>query len=327
MRMYKKGGAPRDRRIDRRKVATAAAAVMLLFVTSVQAQRVDYTILPGSHLTVTGSGFQQQNPDGSTTGHPFIPATGQAGAGQVIGQATDSLDAPVFGHIMVDLGGTLGLQVQLLPGSNINVAVTQRVGGTNWLPGVDNTNHVSANNNPPTPGQWGSKISALGAVQVQHNTVFDSNDFATYSLANLAQGQGAYVSPIYTPDGAGNFTMTGQQLIQTQGSVDLASALGNSHDNLAGTLIPTDSGTGGPFGTQVGNLNLVTSQLTIPVNFQFVIHETSGGVPIGLLTSDISGTITAIPLPEPSTVTLFGFGVVGLLSCAWRARRRKPIVE
>ena len=32
------------------------------------------------------------------------------------------------------------------------------------------------------------------------------------------------------------------------------------------------------------------------------------------------------PVPEPSTVTLLGFGVAGFLTYAWRARNRKALV-
>ncbi len=32
---------------------------------------------------------------------------------------------------------------------------------------------------------------------------------------------------------------------------------------------------------------------------------------------------TALAVPEPSTVTLFALGAMGLLGCAWRARKRK----
>jgi hypothetical protein len=40
------------------------------------------------------------------------------------------------------------------------------------------------------------------------------------------------------------------------------------------------------------------------------------------LTSYISGVIVANPkVPEPSSMVLLGFGVVGLLTYAWRKRR------
>ena len=32
------------------------------------------------------------------------------------------------------------------------------------------------------------------------------------------------------------------------------------------------------------------------------------------------------PTPEPSTMMLLGFGVAGLLSYAWRPRRRKAVI-
>jgi hypothetical protein len=36
-----------------------------------------------------------------------------------------------------------------------------------------------------------------------------------------------------------------------------------------------------------------------------------------------AGTLVAVVVPEPSTMILFGFSVVGLLSYAWRARKRR----
>lgn len=78
---------------------------------------------------------------------------------------------------------------------------------------------------------------------------------------------------------------------------------------LPGLWDPSDP-TAGPMGT-----------LTIPIQSTFAVDIDTPGGPAQLIFVN-GGQIIATPAPEPSTLALAGFGVVGLFAYAWRRRKR-----
>jgi len=70
----------------------------------------------------------------------------------------------------------------------------------------------------------------------------------------------------------------------------------------------------------IGTYNPITQILTIPFD---AILNVPGGINGWTEYFVLQGNLVLTPAPEPSTVTLLGFGVVGLLSYAWRARNRR----
>jgi hypothetical protein len=332
MRMLKKGGAPRDRRINRRKVAMAAAAVLFLFATAAQAQNfADYQIdASQSWLGIRNSGFIAAN-DSGTFLSPFLATTSENPAlVQGAHIPNGSLDARIRGDVWV--ASTPGSSVQFL--STGVQQIDQFVTG-NYKPGRDSSNNVT--NSVASPGNEGGLNSGVAATINGHGNQYSSPG----SFLNPVTGAGPTALPT---DGLGNFDVTGVTLPQTQGVQDIISAVaGTSIIGLAGNNYPVNFSqtyangvaTGGTDGHGAidgftplsGNIDPVTFHLVLPVNFLFWSRVTSGGHLQGYLISTVEGQIVADPVvPEPSTMVLAAFGVVGLLSYAWRTRKRKALV-
>jgi hypothetical protein len=337
MRMLKKGGAPRDRRIDRRKVAMAAAAVLFLFATAAQAQVIDFQIdHTRSYLSRQGSGFQPTDPAGNPVG-PLLLTTAQNPAlnnGPHI--PAGSITAPVNGNLYAAVIPGAALQFfsgSLLGQPNPDPAANSKVTGPlnmqidttgSYQPGRDNAGNLPQVSPGPQPGNYGTVLAAVAAVSRDSEWALD----APLSL----DPSFSFPSAIAT-DGLGNFDAHGVVLFLNKGTEDIVSGLASPSKNNVGstTPIPVDynngpSGVGGfqPAGTVLGNIDPTTFHLVLPVNEVAYSNVVVGGTLLGYLVSAISGTIVADPkVPEPSTMVLLAFGVVGLLSYAWRTRKRK----
>lgn len=114
-----------------------------------------------------------------------------------------------------------------------------------------------------------------------------------------------------------NFNLAGQAMSFTAGRQAFISALGNDTDDVIGTPLLFF----GTAGSDIGTWDGVT--LTIPVHssYSFVVTNDFGGISQFV---DVEGQLVMeLVIPEPGTMTMAGFGVVGLLSYAVRARKRK----
>lgn len=292
MLMRTTGVSPRDRRIGRGKVAIAALAALLCSATTARANLVDFVIVQAA------SSLKQVN-------KIYGPAVGSQTS---VAQAPGSDTTNVYGHIYVDLNpGT----IKLTNSSSISYVTTG-----NYAPFDPVINDPVG---PPpvgtTPGNYGLAMPGILLSAVQHGI---KANFSTIlgPISNL-------------PLVGNNFPLGGTALEFTAGRQAFVTALGNDTGDMVG--IPTfASGTfndntstytpGAGMGTWDG------TTLTIPINSKFTFRVTSdfGGIDEDVI---FTGQIVAVPyIPEPSTVTLLGFGVVGLLSYAWRARKRKNLV-
>jgi len=297
MRLMKMGGAPCDRRLDHRKVAIAAAAALFLSAASARANVVDFVL--DQNLSSIKNTIKLIGP-------VFAPFGGSVTA-QTQGPLSDQ--ASLFGHIYVDIQPN---SLQFLPGSYITFVGK---GSGNYAP-FDPV--ISDPPGPPPVGTtpngdfgYAFPFAPLNLSAVNYNLRWD---FTAPPQSGLPMGVPS------TPVGlAGqNFDMSGQAMSYTDGRQAFVSGLGNDTGQVIG--FPALYGTGG---SDIGSFDGTT--LTIPIHskIQFNVTSQSGGIDEQVL---VTGQMIATPfVPEPSSMTLLGFGVVGLLSYAWRARKRKAI--
>jgi hypothetical protein len=227
-----------------------------------------------------------------------------------------------FGHLYVAVNPGTSIQFFAPPGQNNIHNVTTG----NYAPGEDNTGHTNPAS-PAQPGNIGARVTAIGALQRNYNSVYDS----LVSLDPTLSGPAAL--PI---TGGNQFDTAGLVLPQTQGYEDITtgigagpykiSAIGNYPISFHSAY---DQNTGAPAQGYVANnatVDPVTLHMIIPINFQ-LWNEVTVGSNRDYQVITLRGQIVADPpIPEPSTIILFGFGIVGLLSNAWRARKRRALV-
>lgn len=292
MRMSTKGGAtPRDRRLDRGKVAIAAIAALFLFASNAQANIVEFQVV--QELSFLKETLKLVGPalGGSKTGTPQYPGS-------------DS--TTYFGRMYVDIQDTT---IQLLPGAYISAAIGAP--GAGGVPGLYAPfDPVISDPLSATPGlnpdsSYGLAVAAIGLLAVQYQQRIDN-------------GYTGFPSTPMTLAGT-NFNLGGQAMQWVAGRQAFISALGNDTGDQIGDPMLFFGSAGSDIGTWDG----VTLTLPVHSSYSFVVTSSFGGISefVG-----VEGQLVLIPVvPEPATMTLAGLGIVGLLSYALRARKRRLV--
>ena len=287
MRLFTNGVPPRDRRLDRRPLAISAAAALLLFAAlPAKAGIVGMNIDPTQSF-VTVSEIIVLTEIGAGV-HVTVP--------QFPGSNTTSLS----GNLIVDLNPTT---IGFPGGSTVNfdVNIAPGVGG---VPG----SYAPLDQFPlPVPGatpdaNYGLKVgSPLDWDEVRHGLIADliGPDRPLGTTFDLLPGS--------------------DLLVGTAGRIAYASALGGDTSSVVGDTL-AELGTGGAtLGTWMGGI------LTIPIESSFTVAIDTNDISPGThvyITFISNSSIVAI-IPEPASMVLWGFGVVGLLTFAGRFRRRR----
>ena len=301
MRMSTKGGAtPRDRRLDRGKVAIAALAALFLFATNAQANDVEFEVnqsLSTLKYTTTLVG----------------PALGGAAVGtpEYVGSDVTSF----YGRMYVDIQDTT---IQLLPGAYISAAggaggsgnpLFLAAPGEGGVPGLFVPfDYVYQDPLTATPGfnpnsNYGIAVAAIGLQAVLYNLRIDNGWIGAPSTPMALAGV--------------NFNLAGQAISFSDGRQAFISALGNDTGDVVGDPLAFF----GTAGSDIGTWDGVTLTLPVHSSYSFVVTNDFGGISQFV---DVEGQLVLTPVvPEPATMTLFGLGIVGLLSYALRARKRK----
>ncbi len=311
MRVNNKGGiTPRDRRLDRRKVATAAAiAAVLLFATQARAVLLNFGVRTDlSSISVVITAFDIADP---TT----VIRVGDVSVGGGYGEPDPSnTNTSAWGWIQMDY--TRGVSIKFVPGiSRINFR-----NEFPYLPFRDAFGNIaSPPGGIPAPAQMGFEEyrsfdggATFGAGFGYGNIHGLYLDFGTPTTGAIDGG--STLGYFGVPYGSGPYIGADVALMALGGKFDLFGAF-PANTNLAKA---------GPGGTPLPVVfagNPVTYDgwmLTIPLNFS--LNFIDDGI---FWTIDTSGTIVASRIPEPSTIVMLGFGLLGLVGCFVRARKRR----
>jgi hypothetical protein len=343
MHLKKWCGTPRDRRIDRRKVAIAAFAALFLFAAlPAQAGITDFEVDEALSSLVLSGTVDLSDVFGQPLGTTVVPYTPQAIDFNPANTVSPALGdtSHYTGHAYFDvpagLSGVLsmpdnGAGYIIATGSGVGAGGAPPTPGTHyqaggWIPEGDGYGGVKQPPGPYSLGQYGITVSAVGAFV----SIWDLN------LSPSAFWGGALGNPTNSSAiSSGVFPVGGMMMGTAKGYQALTSGLGDSFTDLsdaaAGNYFPVplggdlDISTGSPAYTPnatIGTWDGTTLTINVNGSVTYLISDGQDGDPLIPTTQTWDGTLVFHKvIPEPSSMLLLGFGAVGLLGYVWRKRR------
>lgn len=324
MRVKNKGGVtPRDRRLDRGKVATVAAlAAVLLFATQARAGEVNFVVNSAqSQLGLKLEVYDSGDPNTRLLIDNISPQSNY-------GNPDPSNVANAFGWLRADW--TQGASLQLL-------ANESQISYFNSFPYFPykfaNGSIANPPNGIPHLSQLGFEIylSTDGGANYDYGFGFANiyNLFQRPGSPSTGAVDGGSAMPYVGNDGndvpgggTEYYTALDNGMMAVSGLQDLFGALTDEFDlstsGVGDTPFPSPlGGAFDPFSAQVMTFDGTT--LTIDMNFHldFVDDTTVYAI-------DTFGQIVAnVNVPEPSSMLMLGCGVIGLVGCFVRTRKRR----
>ncbi len=314
MRVNNKGGfTPRDRRLDRRKVATAAAiAAVLLFATQARAALVNF-VVDTAASSISVDLIQVFEVAAPTQQVRLVDVSGAASYGE---PDPSNENTSASGWIVADIipGAAITFQSGV---SRINYA-----NQFDYRPFQDvNGNWQSAGGGIPVPSQMGfeEQLSfdsggTWPATGQGYGKIWDMyTDFGTPSTGTVDGG--STLGYFGLPLGSGPYIGADVALMAMDGFLQVIGSF-NADAELA-TAGPLDT----PFAVVFAGNSVTYDGTTLSIPLNFSINFIDDGQDWTVVTS---GLIVATKhVPEPSSIIMLGIGVLGLAGCFVRARKRR----